>query len=305
MRWILQLALLLLCTIVVGQGESNPFDIGTRNDIHKPQIDHPIESKNDNSHAEIINPFDIREIGKPKANSTATAPKSEQPKTISEQRDAEISTRKKLLLPNHKLLLALLLLSALALMVTGLNIDSSRFRLMLRSIISNGQLKALVRTGRQMTNPQNILFYLSFWITTSIFIYLLLLSYSVPFLQWWMAPVGLLLIYLVRHIVLSVFAFVYPLGAMVSVHNVSIGVHNMLLAIPLLIADMGILFGPQGMRHGFIYLGISAILIFYGIRQLKGTGLVVQMRSFNPIYFFIYLCAFEVAPFLILLGLIK
>lgn len=291
--WIL--ALLFLASSLYGQSGDNPFDIPNR----KASID-----TIDKMSTEVVtiqrdvisdNPFDVRV--QQESSVPAEEVRYEEPTTTN------VMARPSPSAPLNKAVFALLFLLSLVLIAVGINTNTKRFKGMMQSLYNSNNLKALVRQGRQLTDLQNILLYIAFWLVGSVFLYLASRTAGYG-MSWWLAPLILLGVYAGRHIVMYLISYIYPVGKAIDVHNLGIGIHNMVLTIPLVIAGLGLLFGPESMNRYFLIFGLGAILLFYVARQLKGALLAVQLRGFNPIYFFLYLCAVEVAPVLVALRVI-
>jgi hypothetical protein len=102
-----------------------------------------------------------------------------------------------------------------------------------------------------------------------------------------------------------VVSYVFPLNNEGNVHNYSIGVHNMMSSLFLIPVCLGMIFGPEGLINFFIIAGFIFLGVIYLLRQSKGLLMAISIKGFNPIYFFIYLCAVEIAPFLIVFRMIR
>lgn len=292
--WIL--GLLFLASLLYGQSGDNPFDIPNRK-VAMDTIDEVSAEVVSTLPQNVIsdNPFDVRV--QQESSAPAEEVLHEEPRTTGDVARSSSSA------PLNKAIFAFLFLLSLVLIAVGINTNTKRFKGMMQSLYNSNNLKSLVRQGRQLTDLQNILLYIAFWLVGSVFLYLAsrTAGYS---MSWWLAPLILLGVYAGRHIVMYLISYIYPVGKAIDVHNLGIGIHNMVLTIPLVIAGLGLLFGPESMNRYFLIFGLGAILLFYVARQLKGALLAVQLRGFNPIYFFLYLCAVEVAPVLVALRVI-
>ena len=73
----------------------------------------------------------------------------------------------------------------------------------------------------------------------------------------------------------------------------------MILGVFILPVILAIEFLPGVEYSTFLYVLIGLFLVLYVLRQLKGLLSCFAIRGFNPFYFFIYLCAIEIAPVLV------
>ena len=115
---------------------------------------------------------------------------------------------------------------------------------------------------------------------------------------WW---IGLALVacYLIRHFTIWLLGSVYPLGAVVGQFGYSIMIHNIVLAIFLLPLILAVEFVTGVEVKTYVFIALGLFLIAYVFRQVKGIISLVSTRGFNPLYFFIYLCAVEIAPIMV------
>jgi hypothetical protein len=281
MQWASIMILLLLVGLTFGQG-NNPFDIQSDETAVEPIETEPVI---DPAAIDLDNPFSINPI--------VVVPTQQAPETISPKHsDARFS-------------MLTMIVSLLSLIIIAFGISSNRLRFQksLQSIVNASQLKGLKRTDKTYFNIQNILLYIAFVLNLSLFLYMIGDRFiEVPFeLDWYYVLAGVILIYVVRHTVQQMIGFTFPFSTASNLHNYSLMIHNSILGVILLPLLIGLQFGPESFEGVFIYIGISAVILTYVIRQAKGTLFALNITGFSIIYFFIYLCAVEIAPVLILL----
>ena len=298
MRWILKILFVANCCLGYSQG--NPFDIRNQaKELSTTEIivaNDTISDQSLRSLSQPDNPFDIRKgptVIPPSAlekTTTVIKPEVSKPKTSA---SSHLS----------KPLLGVLLSLCVVMIAFGMAINRVRFNHLVETLYNNNTLKNLYRNNPDWIGPQNLLLYTSYGLSISIFIHLMSQQewISPVALSFWKIPFIVALIYLIRHLIMYLISYVYLPNREADLHNFTIGIHNMLLGLILVPVCLGIVFGPEVLEKYFIYFGIFAIVLAYFFRQIKGIITSVAIKGFNPIYFFIYLCAIEIAPFLILL----
>ena len=282
MRIALLLSLLLWINVALGQG-NNPFDIQSDQSDTEPLVEEPLIN------VDPDNPFSI--------NPNAITPIQKEPKSTAANLEKSSENR-------FSTLTMVLSILSLILVAFGISSNRLRFQRCLRSIVNSNQLKGLKRSDKTYFNIQNILLYLAFVVNLSLFINMVADRFiQLPFeLKWYYVLIGVLAVYVVRHIVQQIISFIFPFDTPSNLHNYSLMIHNMILGVILLPLLIGLQFGPESFEGIFFYMGIAAVIVSYIIRQAKGILFALSISGFNIIYFFIYLCGVEIAPVLILLG---
>ena len=80
-------------------------------------------------------------------------------------------------------------------------------------------------------------------------------------------------------------------------------VFNILLAVILIPVNLGLAFGPDAVHGILIFLGVGSLLLLYALRQFRGVVISSDVIAENPFQFFVYLCAIEILPILVLIKL--
>jgi len=181
------LILLLLVGVTFSQG-NNPFDVQTDESTVEP----PAEGVQiDPASLDSDNPFSID----PNAAMVA------QPQPESDRIDQSKSSDNR-----YSTLTMIMSLLSLIMIAFGISSNRLRFQKCLQSVINSNQLKGLKRSDKTYFNIQNILLYLAFFMNLSLFLYMgsnrfIDLSFE---LKWYYVLLGVILVYVVRHIVQSV-----------------------------------------------------------------------------------------------------
>jgi hypothetical protein len=74
----------------------------------------------------------------------------------------------------------------------------------------------------------------------------------------------------------------------------------MMMGLVLLPVNILLAFSPSFMREGIILGAIILLGIMFTYRLLRAIGIWVGIPGFSFLYLFLYLCAFEIAPLLII-----
>lgn len=287
----------LLSSVAVSSQGSNPFELNAHSSAFKDSSRNIGELLKDSANvgiAKTVNPF---EIGISRSNSMELpSMRNESPEDKSG--DSEGSGTKK-----YKI--RYLFYFLFSLLITGLCISSNRYRFnqILKSIWNSIQLFNLYREADAWKNGQSIVLYLLFILNAGVFIHLISLNELFPGLtdlKLGYIFLGLSLVYLIRHITMMVLSWVYPLNPTIGIYNYSIGVNNMIAGVVFLPLTLFAVFGPGSSENIFIYIGLVFFFLLYLIRQMKGLLLALGMKGFNLMYFFIYLCAIDIAPILLI-----
>ncbi len=278
------LILLLFVGVTFSQG-NNPFDIQSDESAVVPKME---ESKLEPNVQNSDNPFSI--------DQSVTVPVQLEPEPTSLDPTNSGTNR-------FSTLTMITSLLSLNLIAFGVSSNRLRFQKCLQSIINSNQLKGLKRSDKTYFNLQNILLYLAFALNLSLFLYMISYRFiELSFdLKWYYVLLGVVLVYGIRHVVQQLISFTFPFDSASNLHNYSLMIHNMVLGVILLPLLIGLQFGPEFLDGTFFIIGLTAVLLIYIIRQGKGVLFALSISGFSIIYFFIYLCAVEIAPVLILL----
>lgn len=239
------------------------------------------------------NPFEVRG-DRPKSPPVST-PNEENKMDSTEDEVVSPSTFK----------LRYLIFGIISLLITTLCISSNRYRFnqLVKSTWNSNQLFNLYRETDAWKNGQSFFLYLIFLLNSSLFFFIAqqmkFFGAEISF-GWKMSLMVISAVYLTRHLAMMLISWIYPLTPTIGIYNYSIGVNNIVVGVFLLPITLSMVFGPHSLEIFFFYLGLFVLGLIYLIRQLKGFLLAIGMKGFNLIYFFIYLCAIDIAPILLI-----
>lgn len=276
---------LLIIFFTAGLGQStNPFEIQSR--LTKGKNFGYSDSRDSIDQGTSHNPFDITKIG---------------PSQLS---DSGLAEKRQKGTPSAWMFIVAFL--SVVLMTAGVAIDKSRAISIFKSTVNSNFLKTLIKNSSLGRDFQLFLLYILFFTNMATFIYLSIHSgiFNLDIgyqLSWAIIFLFFLLVYVLRHLTMWAIGVIFPLGNSVNNYNYSIAFHNIVIGGILLPIVLSMQFGPENGTLYLYYFGLIVVGAIYFLRQSKGFLLALGLRGFNPIYFFIYLCAIEIGP--ILLGL--
>jgi len=285
---LLLLILLFYCIGIPAQ-EGNPFDIGSKSSQQAQ------DTISDRQEQRSDNPFDL--------NHQPSTRASDSPFSSSQVDSTPVRSNP---IPNHTrrgpsdLIILIYSILMLVTLTIGINLNRKRFMMILRSAINSNHLKNLYKDHRAWTEIQSFVLYGLFFSNAAFLLGLLNTRFwenRLPSIL--LLLVGVILAYGIRHLVMWIISYVYAMDMQVGQHNYSIGLHNMITGV--LIAPFILSFGflPEGQGKFLLYALVAIVGLVYLSRQVKGLLSALTMRGFNLFYFFIYLCAIEIAPLLV------
>ncbi len=285
MRILFILFCFALIHCVSGQ-QSNPFDIGMQSPSVKADSTKQQRQANLRQSSSSDNPFDILGTQSYSSNNTS----------LDETTLADVPNQPK----SNDLLVLIYTLVSLSLLTFAISINRSKFISILKTFYNSIYLKALYKEGRKWFDLQSIILYGLFFTNAGFLLWLINDHYFYGKLpNVFVLTFAILGVYIIRHWIMWVIAYLYQLPSEVGVYSFSIGTHNMILGIILIPFIIAIGFLPMSQHRILLAILVCFVLVVYLFRQIKGVLSILMAREFNVFYFFIYLCAIEIAPILI------
>jgi len=187
-----------------------------------------------------------------------------------------------------------------------INIGRSRMGRWFRAMFNDQLSISLLRERDRGNALPYQLWYLFFFANGSIFLYQALnrgtgglFPGDNPWWLLWMA-LGLAGFYLTKHLVLFLTAHIFPLRRPLQHYSFTISLFNALLGLGLFPVNIGMSYAAGPLREAFLYTGILLVAGSLLLRIVRGLWIGLPYLTRNPIHFFLYLCAVEAAPVLIL-----
>ncbi|GAA0529020.1 DUF4271 domain-containing protein [Chitinophaga japonensis] len=178
---------------------------------------------------------------------------------------------------------------------------SDLFRAFLNPTLSQRQLKD------QLSQSPFPNFLLNTFFAISLGVYFYLLMYRQQYIfnadAWLLIP-GLVLlvalVYIVKYLVLRFCGWLFGNADLADAYIFILYLINKVVGIMLVPFLVILAFCQPGIAQTFLYISIFFIILLVGYRYIRSYSVVKQYLSFSKLHFFLYLCAFEVVPVLIL-----
>ncbi len=277
--------------------DSNPFEISQPQQIHSEENKNTTKNKlNSSNRVKQLanNPFDINE----KSSSEKIVETTE----VKEQNfKAQVKKNKEFYTGNNDFLLwaFLFILVLMALLMT-----------------TNRQLVLKIFKTVWFYNLTNILFrnfgsremlfygliYINFIVNLGMYFYLGIshyYGYSGSFI-FMMFVTLVLVVYLIKHLSLYVFDWVFPNLKKIKVYSFTTTIFNISLGISLIPINIVIAYGVPILIKIALVLGAIIIVVFYILRLLRGFLITIDYYNYSKFHYFLYLCALEFVPILFL-----
>lgn len=178
---------------------------------------------------------------------------------------------------------------------------SDLFRAFLNPTLSQRQLKDQLS---QSPFP-NLLLNIFFAIALGLYFYLVLYRQQVfPQAEPWLLIPGLVLmvavVYGFKYVMLRFCGWLFGNSELADAYIFILYLINKILGVLLVPFLVIIAFCSPEIARTFLYISLFFIVLLIIYRYIRSYSLVRQYLSFSKLHFFLYLCAFEVAPVLIL-----
>lgn len=178
---------------------------------------------------------------------------------------------------------------------------SDLFRAFTNPTLSQRQLKD------QLSQSPFPNFLLNIFFAISLGMYLFLVMFRLQYISSYnpllLIPALILLvaaIYFVKYVVLRLCGWLFGNEDLVDAYVFILYLINKITGVLLLPFLVILAFCDPGIARFFLYISIFLIILLIVYRYIRSYALVKQYLSFSKLHFFLYLCAFEVAPVLIL-----
>lgn len=178
---------------------------------------------------------------------------------------------------------------------------SDLFRAFTNPTLSQRQLKD------QLSQSPFPNFLLNIFFAISLGMYLFLVMFRLQYISSYnpllLIPALILLvaaIYFVKYVVLRLCGWLFGNEELIDAYVFILYLINKITGVLLLPFLVILAFCDPGTARFFLYISIFLIILLIVYRYIRSYALVKQYLSFSKLHFFLYLCAFEVAPVLIL-----
>ncbi len=288
-----QIVIILLCltTIVLGQDttvvQQNPFELEQLRGKTKPILQNPGADLNipTSATSSANNPFEVNHI---------PIRKNQISRNTDQAKDAK---------PFYIEHFPLIVLIGLLIFLAGI---LTKQREILSNILSAGiRDYALTDFLKSENDGKSIMVRLAgvFSILSASFFITLTCSEYVDLSVWWLfgyTVLGILVWYSLKETIISILRYAFSVKSVSIYYLAQIKVWNILLGLALLFFSIFIAYGPETIANLCIYLGLAVIGLCWIAKLLKVMAYSLPTVFNQPLQFFIYLCAFEISPILML-----
>jgi hypothetical protein len=254
------------------------------------------------------NPF---EVDRNRSQGTGEKAKAEEPRPVQikkKETAPETAAPPSLVEPPEKggNFLFWVILFAFLILAVGLSLDRWFISKLFRGIFNYNLSNTLMR---EMTGFRFILLgilYLLFLVSASLFVFLIFRYYtgkgSATLLLYSFGFVGGM--YLIRHLALHLFHLIFPSVGETLIFSYSIVSFNIVAGILLLIPVLLVGYSPEPIVTIALYTGIALLILLFLLRSFRGMLISFDYINNYPIHFFLYLCAFEIIPLMVVYKLL-
>ncbi len=194
---------------------------------------------------------------------------------------------------------------ALIILIWAVNINRGFIQKIYRAAL-NKNFSALLLREQRFASAQYLYYivYIVFFLNAGLFLYLISRYASWDFGHRG-TPVMLfltffILVYAVKHSTIRLLGKTFMISKEMKHYNFNIILYNILVGIILMPVNLFLAFGPTGLRMPLIYTGLALIALMYILRQFRGMVIGSHLIVKNVFQFFVYLCAIEILPVLVL-----
>ena len=291
------LFLLFWSSQMIGQNGTNPFELQHRADKKTKIVDpnndiieesREVDAANQNPFNVIRTPEKTKRVVDPQV--VGTSPKKK-PTVVAATEDKNF---------RFSLTLAMLVFLALSLSIYRAQITKAY-----HAFTNENVMRMLHREKGTVAYIPYYILYVVFLFNLGIYIYLLLRYYNLTpeisnfSLLVMTAGIAAGLVFL-KHLAINILGWVFPIQKETSIYSMTMTIFGIVLSIILFVANIIIAYAPPQIIPIVIYLSFIIIGIVYFFRSIRGLSIASKFLNRNKFHFFIYLCAVEIAPVLIL-----
>lgn len=176
-----------------------------------------------------------------------------------------------------------------------------------RAFLNENQLALAHREATGLTgSAPYFLLYANFLLNAGIFGFLITRFFrgdsfnNLPFLL--LCVAGASVIFLFKHVMLGVVAWLYPVGTEVRRYGFLIIIFNCVLGLFLVPFNFLIAFA-RDFEPFLVFWTLGVAVVFYGYRMLRASAIGLKFLATDQFHFLLYLCVVEIAPVLLLVKL--
>lgn len=198
-----------------------------------------------------------------------------------------------------------ILLLLVSLFIYGRNNYSKSFQKLISAAFNENSIKEILRDQHLLVKRAIIIFNLIFILSIGLVLYHLIKYYDINFENLGMVRYGIIIsilaaLYFIQYGALKIFAFIFKLNEVIDEYIVNLIVVNGLLGIFCIPLSILMEYASKEYLSLIIKITCCVLLVILSYRYLRGFYLARRYIVFYRVYFFLYLCTFEIFPWLFL-----
>lgn len=177
---------------------------------------------------------------------------------------------------------------------------------------NNNLTNQIVRDENLLMQRAAVMLNITFSMTAASFLYLVSVHYDWSlnrigpgFLRFVFFALLVSAAFTVKFLVLRFCAYLFNLGREMSTYIFNVFIINNLLGLALIPFIALILFGNVPGTSTLVIMALCLAVVAYLYRIGRGFLIALGYPGFSPVYLFLYLCALEIAPLLVLVKLVS
>ncbi len=107
--------------------------------------------------------------------------------------------------------------------------------------------------------------------------------------------------FILKHFVLALISIIYPVTKEVAVYSFTIQIFNIVAGFVLVPIVLFIAYAPTEVAKLTIYIAGATLSIMFLFLIMRGLFIANRFLAWNKFHFFLYLCAVEIAPLLLII----
>ncbi len=306
---------LLCCLSCLSAQDGNPFEISSRKEIKKDSISTDIDTIQMKSSASNGNPFQIHRSTETKPST----PRKEKKENVFDikrthpivdtSKKAEKKVIKKWKIQEDRNELFIVMMGVLLLFSIIITLFRVELQKIFKACLSNNMARSLAEVKAENFFVASRIWYIFFFFMATLFTYQLSNHFGwipkgIEFWTWIsILFIGISLLFISKNIVIRLVGVIFPLRKQSEEYFLTSMFFSIVIGVGLLPINLLLAFGLSGMKNTVIIISLILLILFYIYKYFRGLLIASSVVIQNKFHFFIYICAVETAPTIILLKL--
>jgi hypothetical protein len=286
----------LVCVVhlALGQNAKNPFELVPRLDEADRQVDTSGEATAEEE-GSLANPFDLIYESRPEEDFVPY----------------EVDTKVAPIITSDQERFQFFGIGIMLILFTsGISLAGAYLNRSFQAFINDNAFSQYYREQEGRGAALYFVLYALFFINLGFFIVLMLSHYQVPlpisnfYLQWLVISAGAGLIFLLKHLVLILIRWVFPVQNDMKRYVFLMIIFSIVLGTVLLPANLLLAYGPAGSEEMVLVITFGLVALIYFFRAIRALFIANKQLLFHRFHFLLYICTVEIAPVIIAVRLI-